>query len=110
MPRPLPLIVSQYFDFDEVRDVESIVALFREDATVIDENETRQGTSEIRAWQEGSASTYTYSTEVTGTSRVAPDRYVIDARLTGDFPGGTVDLKFDFTITDEHITRLVIAP
>jgi hypothetical protein len=35
---------------------------------------------------------------------------VIDARLTGNFPGGTADLKFDFTIADEHITRLVIAP
>jgi hypothetical protein len=106
----LPLIVSQYFDFDAVRDVESIVALFTDDATVIDENETRHGTHEIRSWQEGPASKYTYTTEITASSRLGPDRYMVDARLTGNFPGGIANLKFDFTIADEHITRLVIAP
>jgi hypothetical protein len=110
MSTSVPLIVSQYFDFDAVRDVESIIALFADDATVIDENETRQGNPEIRAWQEGPASKYTYTTEIRVTSRLEPDRYVVDARLTGNFPGGTADLKFDFTIADEHITRLVIAP
>jgi hypothetical protein len=110
MATSLPLIVSQYFDFDAAREVESIVALFADHAIVIDENEARQGTSEIRAWQEGPASKYTYTTDIKATSRLARDRYVIDARLTGNFPGGTADLKFDFTIADERITRLVIAP
>jgi hypothetical protein len=110
MSSTLPLIVSQYFDLDAVRDVESIIALFTDDATVIDENETRQGTAEIRSWQEGPASKYTYTTEITATTRLGPDRYVVDARIAGNFPGGTADLKFDFTIADEHITRLVIAP
>jgi hypothetical protein len=107
---PLPVAVSRYFQLDAARDVESIVALFAGDATVIDENETRRGTAEIRAWQRGPASKYTYATEMTGSSRFGPDRYVVDARLTGNFPGGTANLKFDFTIADEHITRLVIAP
>jgi hypothetical protein len=110
MSTSLPLIVSRYFDLDSVRDVEAIVALFTDDATVIDENETRQGTAEIRSWQEGPASNYAYTTEITATTRLEPNRYVVDARLTGNFPGGTADLKFDFTIADEHITRLVIAP
>jgi hypothetical protein len=110
MSTTLPLILSQYFDLDAIRDIESIVALFTDDATVIDENETRQGTHEIRAWQEGPASKYTYTTEITSTTRLGPDRYVVDARLIGNFPGGTADLTFDFTIADEHIARLVIAP
>jgi hypothetical protein len=36
--------------------LESIVALFANDATVIDEGETRQGPAAIRAWQTGPAS------------------------------------------------------
>ena len=110
MSTSLPEIVSQYFEFDAVRDIDSIVSLFADDATVVDERETRHGTTEIRAWQTGPASNYAYRTEVTGAEAVEPDRYLVTGRLTGNFPGGIADLRFDFTIADEHISRLVIAP
>ncbi|MDX6411086.1 MAG: hypothetical protein QOE91_602, partial [Gaiellaceae bacterium] len=67
MSTNLPDVVSRYFERDRERDIESIVALFAEDATVIDEGEERHGTAEIRAWQTGAASKYTYTTEITGT-------------------------------------------
>ncbi len=107
---PLPEIVSRYFEFDAVRDVDSIVSLFADDATVVDEGETRRGTTEIRAWQTGPASKYIYTTEVNGSEAVQEDRYVVTGRLTGNFPGGIADLKFDFTIANGAISRLVIAP
>jgi hypothetical protein len=110
MSTPLPDVVSRYFDRDSERDIESIVGLFTDDATVIDEGEERHGTTEIRAWQTGAASKYTYTTEITGTEVLAPDRVLVNGRLTGNFPGGTVDLKWDFGIDGQHITRLVIAP
>jgi ketosteroid isomerase-like protein len=110
MPTNLPDVVSRYFDRDGERDIESIVSLFAEDAIVIDEREERHGTAEIRAWQTGAASKYAYTTEITGAEALGPDRYLVTGRLTGNFPGGTADLKWDFTITDQHITRLTIAP
>jgi hypothetical protein len=110
MSAELPDVVARYFELDADRDVDSIVALFADNATVIDEGETRQGTAEIRAWQTGPASRYTYTIEVTGADTIGPDRHIITGRLTGNFPGGTADLKFDFTTADERITRLVIAP
>jgi len=39
----------------------------------------------------------------------APTTYVVTGRLTGNFPGGTADLNWDFTIAGQHITRLIIA-
>jgi hypothetical protein len=110
MSAQLPDVVSRYFDRDGERDIESIVSLFAEDAIVIDEREERHGTAEIRAWQTGAASKYTYTTEIIGTEVLGPDRYLVTGRLTGNFPGGTADLKWDFTIAGQHITRLVIAP
>jgi ketosteroid isomerase-like protein len=110
MSAQLPDVVSRYFDRDGERDIESIVSLFAEDATVIDEGEERNGTAEIRGWQTGVASKYTYTTEVTGTEALGPDRYLVTGRLTGNFPGGTADLKWDFTIAGQHITRLTITP
>ncbi len=107
---PVPDVVSRYFEFDGDRDIDSIVNLFTDDATVVDEGEERHGTTEIRAWQTGPAAKYAYTTEIMGAEALGQDRYLVTGRLTGNFPGGNADLKWDFTIVDEHITRLVIAP
>src|SRR6266481_3986433 len=106
----LPDMISRYFERDADRDIDSIVSFFAEDATVIDEGEERHGTAEIRAWQTGAASKYTYTTEILGTKALGPDRYVVTGRLTGNFPGGTADLNWDFTIAGQYITGLTIAP
>ena len=110
MSTKLPDVVSRYFERDGDRDIESIVGLFAEDATVIDEGEERHGTAEIRAWQTGAASKYTYTTEITSTEALGADRYLVTGRLTGNFPGGTADLRWDFSIAGQQITRLIIAP
>jgi hypothetical protein len=93
MPTNLPDVISRYFERDTDRDIDSIVNLFADDATVIDEGEERHGT-----------------TEIMGTKALGPDRYLVTGRLTGNFPGGTADLNWDFTIAGQQITRLTIAP
>ena len=65
----VPDVIRRYFVLDADREIDSIVALFTDDATVIDEGETRHGTMEIRAWQTGPASQYTYTTDVLGHRR-----------------------------------------
>ena len=109
MSAVIPEVVSRYFQFDADHDLDAIVALFANDATVVDEGQTRHGTTEIHAWRTGAASKYTYTTEVTGTEALGEDRYLVAGRLTGNFPGATADLKWDFTVVDQRITRLVIA-
>jgi ketosteroid isomerase-like protein len=106
----VPDVVARYFERDADRDIASIVSLFADDATVVDEREEHHGTAEIRAWQTGAASKYTHTTEITNTEALGPDHYLVTGRLTGNFPGGTADLKWDFTIAGQHITRLIIAP
>jgi hypothetical protein len=108
-PAPADLI-RRYFELDAGRDINSIVALFNDDASVVDEGETHHGTAEIRAWQLGPASRYTYTTEVLDTVARAADRHVVTGRLTGNFPGGSAELKWDFTVAGGRISRLVIAP
>src|SRR4051812_48602822 len=104
MPTNLPDVILRYFERDSDRDIDSIVNLFS-DAAVIDEGEERHGPDEIRAWQTGAASKYTYTTDITSAEALDPDRYLVTGRLTGNFPGRTADLKWDFTIAGRHITR-----
>ena len=105
-----PEVVRRYFEHDADRDIAAIVALFAEDAIVVDEGQTRHGTVEIEAWQTGPASAYTYTTEVLESEPRTANRYVVTGRLTGNFPGGTADLRWDFTVVGDRISRLVVAP
>jgi hypothetical protein len=105
-----PDVIRRYFVLDAEREIDSIMALFTDDATVIDEGQTRHGTTAIRAWQTGPASKYIYTTDVLGADALTADRFVVTGRLTGNFPGGTAELKWDFTVAGDRISRLVIAP
>jgi hypothetical protein len=102
MSTRLPDVISRYFERDTDRDIESIVSLFADDATVIDEREERHGAAAIRAWQTGAASKYTYTTEITGSEALGPDRYLVAGRLTGNFPGRRPEMGFHHRRAAHH--------
>ena len=91
-------------------DADAIAACFTEDGEVKDEGETRNGREAIRTWWEGPANAFEYTVEVQSTQPQADDRYVVFTRLTGNFPGGTADLANRFTLRDNLIAILEIAP
>ena len=105
-----PDVIRRYFELDAERDIDGIVALFTDDAAVVDERQTHEGNAAIRAWRAGPASAYTYTTEILGTESDGADRHIVTARLDGNFPGGTVVLRHDFSLAGDRISGLVIAP
>lgn len=107
---PTATLVDRYFAADGRRDADAIVDLFTTDAVVIDEGQTRHGTAEIRDWQDHAASEYQYTTTVLERVSDGDAAYSVTARLEGNFPGGTADLRFDFVLTDGLISALTIAP
>jgi Luciferase-like monooxygenase/SnoaL-like domain len=105
-----PVAVTAYFEADARRDHDAVVALFSDDAEVVDERQSWRGRDQIRAWRAWPASKYTYTTEIATIAQTGPDRYGATGRLEGNFPGATVELSWDFTIARGLITRLEIAP
>ena len=110
MPAPVPDVITRYFEADARRDTDAIVALFTEDAVVIDEGEDWHGISKIRAWREGPAARYEYTTELYETDRRDDDEYLVTGRLEGNFPGGNAALRWRFTLAGDRIRHLHIAP
>ena len=88
-----PDVITRYFAAQSARDFDTLLTLFADDATVIDEGQTRRGANEIRAWRENVASVYQYSTELTSLEAVDEGMYIARVHLEGNFPGGTVDLR-----------------
>ena len=110
MSASVPGVVAGFFAADARRDIDGIVALFTSDAVVVDEGRTWRGTGGIRDWQEGPASTYRYTTQVLATEVTGEDSAVVTGRLTGNFPGGTADLTWRFSLDGDRIRHLTIAP
>ena len=110
MPASAPDVITRYFAAQSARDFETLLTLFADDAEVIDEGQTRRGANEIRAWRENVASVYEYTTQLVGLKATGEEHYVARVHLEGNFPGGTVDLRYRFTIAGDSISRLEIAP
>lgn len=106
----MPDVITRYFEADARRDTDAIMALFADDASVVDEGETWRGTKEIRAWREGPAARYEYTTELFGNERGGEDEYLVSGRIDGNFPGATAELKWRFILTGDRIRQLQIAP
>jgi len=101
-------VIARYFDAQAARDFDTLLTLFADDAVVIDEGQSRQGASEIRAWRENVATAYKYSTELRGVTLSGDGIYVAQVHLEGNFPGGTVDLRYRFTTDGDAIRTLEI--
>jgi hypothetical protein len=92
-PTQLPEVITIYLTAHQARDLDQAVSSYQPDATVTDEGRTYHGHDEIRAWLTRSAGEFTYTTEVTGATRLDADHYDVTHHLEGNFPGGQVDLR-----------------
>jgi ketosteroid isomerase-like protein len=107
-PNGLPEVITSYLEAHQARDLDRAIERYTADASVTDEGRTYNGPDEIRAWLSRSASEFTYTIEITGATKLSDDRYDVSHHLEGNFPGGTADLHFRFTLRDGRIARLVI--
>jgi hypothetical protein len=106
----IPPTIECYFESDSRRDVEAIIAMFTNDAEVIDDGRTWQGLADIREWQLGPASKYKYNITISEIEATGGQTYLASCRLHGNFPGGVVELRFRFILSENLIERLEIAP
>ena len=106
----VPKAVRRYFALDADHDVEELVALFTNDAVVIDEGRRREGTDAIRSWRTDVTDRYEYRTTVLDPPSAEGANYRVRARLDGNFAGGTVELNYDFVTEGDRIKYLKIAP
>jgi len=106
MPIYLPKPIAAYFAADAT--ARGVVAdCFTADATVIDERKTYRGREAIREWKAASTTKYSYVAEPTAI-RNEGGQSAITARVTGNFPGSPVDLRYTFTLDGDAISRLEI--
>jgi hypothetical protein len=76
-------------------------------AVVIDEHRKHRGRDAIARWKAEATAKYHYTSEPL-TVDVSGADVVVTARLTGDFPGSPVKLRYCFALEGDEIARLEI--
>ncbi|WP_341940879.1 nuclear transport factor 2 family protein [Microbacterium sp. LWH10-1.2] len=110
-PAELPSAVARYLSAQDSRTGrESALEVFGSEAHVRDDGIDYHGHAAIHGWLTTVASEFTYTTTLIGQRQVDAERWVVAARLEGDFPGGVADLRYRFAVRDGLIDDLVIAP
>ena len=104
----LPEPIAAYFDADK-RDAEAVAQCFTKQAVVKDEGQTHTGVAAIKAWKSAASAKYTYTSEPFAVDQ-KDGGYVVTSRLTGNFPGSPVNLRFAFRVERGKIASLEIAP
>lgn len=102
----LPEPIAAYFGAD-MRGGDAIALCFTKDAVVKDEGQTHTGVASIKAWKTAASAKYSY-TSVPFAVEHTDGRYVVSSRLTGNFPGSPIDLRFLFRLERGKITSLEI--
>ena len=108
MKPDLPQPIAAYFIADE-GDSESVAQCFTESAVVKDEGHTYHGRAAIKQWKAGVSAKYQYTSELLAGEQL-DGRFVVTSRLTGNFPGSPVNLRFFFRLEGDKIALLEIMP
>jgi len=108
MTLDLPKSTAAYFAADK-EDAEAVAQCFTESAIVKDEGHTYQGRAAIKQWKADASARYQYTCEPFACEQ-KDGKVVVTSRLTGNFPGSPVNLRFCFELEGDKISSLEIAP
>ncbi|MFC9227585.1 nuclear transport factor 2 family protein [Streptomyces decoyicus] len=109
-PDALPEVITRYLTAHRAHDTATATSAFTREATVIDDGNTYEGTEAIEGWLNRSATEFTYTIHLTDAQQTDATRYIATHHLEGNFPGGAIDLRYQFTLRDGLIEHLVIEP
>jgi len=106
----LPDVIAQYQDAHDRHEVDAALASFGPNSIVKDDGHEYRGPDEIRDWLTRASTQFTYTRTMTAAKSVEANSWLVTNRLEGNFPGGVVDLRYRFVLSDDLISELEIAP
>ena len=107
MPLNLPTPIATYFAAKNAHDIDAMLAVFSDQASVHDEGRDMVGHYAIRDWMEETSRKYRVTVQPTAIDQPEAQS-IVTAMVSGTFPGSPVQLRFRFTIAGEQITHLEI--
>jgi hypothetical protein len=108
MTLDLPTPIAAYFTADK-EGGEAVARCFTDDAVVKDEGHVYRSRVAIRQWKADVSTRYQYVSEPLACEQ-KDGKVVVTCRLTGNFPGSPLNLRFFFGLEGDKIASLEIIP
>ena len=105
-PIDLPAPIAAYFTADGTGPG-GLSQRFTKNGVVVDEHRKHQGRPAIARWKTEATAKYHYTSEPLSVDVAGADVTVI-ARVTGQFPGSPIELRYRFTLEGNKIASLEI--
>jgi hypothetical protein len=102
----LPDPIAAYFAADQ-HSADAIAHCFTTQAVVKDEGHTYTGLEAIKAWKVAASTEYTYTSEPFALEQ-KEGSCTVTSRVSGNFPGSPVDLRYRFRLERGLIASLEI--
>ena len=102
----LPEPIAAYFSADR-QNPDALARCFTAQATVKDEGRTHTGLDAIHAWKSAASARFAYTTEPFALEQDS-GHHIVSGRVTGNFPGSPVDLRYVFLLEGDKIVSLEI--
>jgi hypothetical protein len=106
----VPEAITAYQAAHDRKDVDNARQQFTDTASVVDDGKTYEGVDGVDTFLRKAGSEYTYARTLVSAEEVASGCWRVTNRLEGNFPGGVVDLSYEFRLENGLIARLTIAP
>src|SRR5712691_4923626 len=103
----LPTPIAIYVAAENRGDADAMAKCFAEDAVVRDEGRTIKGLAEIKKWKAETKKKYQHTVEPLALARKG-DKTIVTSRLTGNFPGSPIEVRFVFMLEGDKIASLEI--
>jgi len=107
MPIDLPAPIAVFIDAENRGDAEALAQCFAQDAVVQDEGRTIEGLAAIKQWMAETKRKYQHTMEPLASAQ-KDDKTIVTSRLTGNFPGSPLDVRFIFGLDGNKIASLEI--
>ena len=103
----LPPILTDYFNASARRDSAALAACFIPDGVVFDEGGEHRGHAAIAAWDADAVARYAMHTTPL-TIATQGEQCIVQAQVSGTFPGSPLAMAFQFTLAGGHVAALAV--
>jgi ketosteroid isomerase-like protein len=103
----LPTPIALYVAAENRGDADALAKCFAEDAVVRDEGRTIKGLDAIKRWKTETTKKYRHTVEPLASVQ-KDGKIIVTNRLTGNFPGSPIELRFIFELDGDKIASLEI--
>jgi SnoaL-like domain len=100
----LPTPIAIYIAAENRGDAEALGQCFAEHAVVRDEGQTIEGLAAIKQWKTETRRKYQHTVEPLAFAQ-QDDTSIVTSRLTGNFPGSPIELRFIFKLEGDMKSR-----